>query len=153
MLNIRKAVKSDAEAVCTLAKALHEFHATARPELFNLNNPEVTEKLIKKTITSKNNIVFVAEKDDEIIGFCSASLNEKYYNNAERSAFIDDFYVVPKERNKGIATSLFNELKAYVTAWGAFSLDLCVWAFNSEARAFYDKMGMKTQRAILEMKL
>lgn len=150
---IRKAAAADIQAVLELTKQLHKVHMEARPELFNTDNSCITEKRIKETIKGKNNIVFVAEQDGEIVGFCCASLNKKYYNNNERSAFVDDLYVIPEQRHKGIATALFSELKSYVTEWGAVSLDLCVWDFNAAAKSFYEKVGMKTQRTILEMKL
>lgn len=150
---IRKATKYDANAVYVLMKELHKVHVEGRPDCFSVEHFCVNEKSVKKQIKNKHNIFFVAEECGRIIGFCRASLSKKYYNNSEKSAFVDDLYVIPEERNKGTASALFDALKSYVTQWGAVSLDLCVWNFNFQAKAFYDKMGMKEQRIIMEMKL
>lgn len=149
---IRIAEKADAAAVHALTKELHKLHVNACPELFKPENC-ATEKQLGKVIKDKNHVVFIAEQDGKALGFCAASLYEKYYNSPQRSAFVDDLFVIPEARGKGIATALFEELKKYLGRWGAVSIDLCVWDFNTEAKAFYEKLGMKTQRTILEMKL
>lgn len=150
---IRKATVNDADAVFELRTQLHIVHAEGRADIFNADNITFTKKEIKKWLKAKSKMFFVAENNGKVIGYCSATLSEKYYNLSVKSAFIDDLYVVPQERNKGIATALFNELKSYAEEWGAVKLDLCVWDFNQQAKAFYERLGMNAQRTILEMKI
>ena len=56
-------------------------------------------------------------------------------------------------QRKGIATKLFEESTRLAKEAGAKRLDLMVWGFNDKARAFYEKIGMKEQRRIMEQEL
>lgn len=50
-------------------------------------------------------------------------------------------------------TKLFEEATKRAKDAGAKRLDLMLWGFNESARAFYESLGMKEQRRILEQEL
>ena len=68
-------------------------------------------------------------------------------------AMMNALCVDEAHQRKGIATKLFEEAIKLAREAGAKRLDLMLWGFNNTARAFYEKIGMKEQRRILECEL
>lgn len=61
----------------------------------------------------------------------------------ERLGFLEVVYVRPKARGKGLAAELVRETASRLREAGAEMLELEVLASNTEARAIYDRWGLK----------
>lgn len=61
----------------------------------------------------------------------------------ERLGFLEVVYVRPKARGKGVAAELVRETASRLREAGAEMLELEVLASNTEARAIYDRWGLK----------
>lgn len=61
----------------------------------------------------------------------------------ERLGFLEVVYVRPKARGKGLAAELVRETASRLRDAGAEMLELEVLASNTEARAIYDRWGLK----------
>lgn len=70
-----------------------------------------------------------------------------------KTVFLENIYVLPAYRRRGVATRLFVEIEHWAKEQGAVRLDLYVWDFNKNALAMYQALGMKAQRHVLEKKL
>ncbi len=57
------------------------------------------------------------------------------------SIFLENLYVIPEMRGRGIAKNIFSYLAEITLERGAESLDWCVLDSNVSARAFYEKIG------------
>ncbi len=69
------------------------------------------------------------------------------------TAYIDDIYVDPEHRGKGIGKMLFKYIEEMLISKDAERIDLTVWSFNEDAMLFYESLGMKPHRIIMEKKV
>jgi len=150
---IRKLTLLDYEAADRLMQHLHDMHFEARPDLYiAVEHPYPLEEYEEK-VTSEQFISLAAEEDGEIIGVCFVELREKSLMVELPIAVMNALCVDEAHQRKGVATKLFEEATKLAREAGAKRLDLMVWGFNDTARAFYEKIGMKEQRRILEREL
>jgi len=150
---IRKLTLLDYEAADRLMQHLHDMHFEARPDLYiAVEHPYPLEEYEEK-VTSEQFISLAAEEDGEIIGVCFVELREKSLMVELPIAVMNALCVDEAHQRKGVATKLFEEATKLAREAGAKRLDLMVWGFNDTARAFYEKIGMKEQRRILEQEL
>ena len=62
-----------------------------------------------------------------------------------KSLFIDDLCVDQEARGQHIGESLFEYVKSEAKQLGCYEVTLNVWAGNTPAEKFYEKMGMRTK--------
>lgn len=67
-----------------------------------------------------------------------------------KTVCLDNIYVSPVYRRRGIAAKLFTEVESWAKEQGAIRLELHTWDFNWGAIAMYKKMGMTPQRYVYE---
>ena len=70
-----------------------------------------------------------------------------------RNVCLDNIYVLPAYRRRGIAARLFAMVEDWARERGAVRLDLYTWDFNEGAIAMYRAMGMTPQQYVFEKKL
>ena len=112
-----------------------------------------TEKFIKRALKDKSKKIIVAEENTAIIGLCAFGFNDNAYQTRKKQILIDDIYVVPDYRRKGVAKALFNYVKSLAEKEKYEKIDLTVWNFNKEAQSFYESLGFTEQRRIMEFKI
>jgi ribosomal protein S18 acetylase RimI-like enzyme len=78
---------------------------------------------------------FLAEAGDEVIGFAIASRSRADIGH------VDDLYVRPAHRRRGVATTMLHHLARVLGERGVTSVALDVDADNSAARALYERAG------------
>ncbi len=146
-LKIRRGTAADAETLAPLAVKIFNDTFAANP----LNKPEDMRAYIAEfmsvsafelELNDKNSVFFIAEADDEMIGY--AKLQEHSTENcvSDKSPIeLCRLYVAQEFHGKGIAHKLMNECfdeakrKNFQTMW------LGVWEFNFRAQKFYEKLG------------
>jgi GNAT superfamily N-acetyltransferase len=82
--------------------------------------------------------VYVAERDDEIVGFATAHRwgpPPIYEESSE--VYLDELYVRPDDRRGGIGTQLVDAVSDWTDRIGARRIRLNVLSANEEARAFW----------------
>ena len=67
-----------------------------------------------------------------------------------KALFIDDLCVDKQARGQHIGESLFEYVKQQAKKLGCYEVTLNVWAGNTSAERFYEKMGMKTKERQME---
>ena len=147
---IREANINDIEALHRIFEALHKIHFDGRPDIFSDDNP-YTVKFIKRALKDKSKKIIIAEKNTGIIGLCAFCFNDNAYQTRKKQIFIDDIYVMPEYRRKGVAKALFNYVKSLAEKEKYEKIDLTVWSFNEEALIFYKSLGFMEQRKIMEI--
>ncbi|MGM9618373.1 MAG: GNAT family N-acetyltransferase [Oscillospiraceae bacterium] len=86
--------------------------------------------------------MFVAENDNEILGFCRIyDYSEPVYDDKEIDCEIREIYVKPNLKRMGIGSELFHFTKDYFSQNGKRKLYLGCLKNNYSARKFYEKMG------------
>ena len=152
-MEIRDMESKDYPEIDRLMKELHELHVKGRPDLYTeLEHPYSREE-IEKIVSDPEIIAILAEEKSVVIGLCIGTLRKKSGMVETKTMYIEDLIVDRNFRGKGIASQLYEEMEERGRNTGAKRLDLMVWEFNSDAKRFYEKQGMRPQRYIYEKEL
>ena len=155
-MEIRKLTESDYDMVAELYKQLDELHVQARPDHFVHREKD---KIYPKDAFIHNlaypgSLELGAFENEQLVGIVSATLwEESGMVKGVKTVCLDNIYVLPACRRKGVARKLFAEVELWAKAQGAIRLDLWTWDFNKNAIAMYQAMGMAPQRYVFEKKL
>jgi len=155
-VTIRKLVESDYDQVIELYAQLDEFHVRARPDCFvrrEKDNVYPKDAFIHN-LSYPGGLDLGAFDNDLLVGMVSATLWEESNMRKDlKTVCLDNIYVLPTCRRRGIATKLFAEVETWAKEQGAIRLDLHTWDFNKGAIAMYEAMGMTPQRYVFEKNL
>ncbi|HJD35400.1 MAG TPA: GNAT family N-acetyltransferase [Candidatus Blautia ornithocaccae] len=152
-MEIRDMESKDYPEIDRLMKELHELHVKGRPDLYTeLEHPYSREEF-EKIVSEPEIIAILAEEKSVVIGLCIGTLRKKSGMVEMKTMYIEDLIVDRNFRGKGIASQLYEEMEERGRNTGAKRLDLMVWEFNSDAKRFYEKQGMRPQRYIYEKEL
>lgn len=155
-MEIRKLKESDYDEMIVLYKQLDTFHADARPDCF-IHRDE--EKIYPRdafihNLSYPGGLELGAFEDGKLVGVVRTTLWEKSgMVKGVKTVCLDDIYVLPDYRRRGVATKLFSEVERWAKDQGAIRLELHTWDFNKNAIAMYEAMGMTPQRHVFEKKL
>lgn len=149
-MHIRDMKIEDYNDVDRLMAQVHKLHVEGRPDLYVNMEHIYSMDQFKEMIENEDMISVVAEENRSVVGICFVSMRAKTCMVKRRTAYMDDLCVDEAYRGKGIGRFLYEHVKMRAKEMGAERLDLMVWDFNENARRFYEKMGMKPQRYIME---
>ena len=127
-MNIRRANENDIPRLIELLEQVLQIHADIRPDIFI---PGTTNCL----------------------GYAFCQLREQPFSNNMvpfTSLFIDDLCVDASTRGQHIGEKLFVHVKEEAKRLGCYEVTLNVWAGNTSAEKFYEKMGLKTKEQQME---
>ena len=151
---IRKAEERDIPRIIELLGQVLQIHADIRPDIFISGTTKYTVDELKELLKNKENPIYAAvNKADVCVGYAFCQLREQPFSNNMvpfKSLFIDDLCVDQQERGQHIGESLFNYVKNEAKRLGCYEVTLNVWAGNTSAEKFYEKMGMKTKERQME---
>lgn len=159
MISVRLAKLGDDDAIARLTASIQQLHSRALPDLFRPPHEELfpLEKL-SALLKDSNNIVAVAEVEDEIIGHVYGEAirrAQSEFRHAETTIYIHQIGVREDSRSLGIGTALLGFIDERATAIGASAIGLDHWIFNTSAREFFEKRGfvpsqVKMRKALSE---
>lgn len=125
---IRKAAKDDATKLYVLN------------ELFNGQGSTTLERLTESIVNNQQEIVFIAEDDNEAIGFiCGQIFKSMCYDTYYGE--ISELFIKEEYRRQGIAGKLINRIEEEFIRNNIYSFQLFTGAENRIAHAFYESMG------------
>ena len=113
-------------------------------------------------IKSMNGKIFVAEKNNIVVGFIQGVIIEhkkgedKIYDlshNPSKEGWIGLLYVKPDYRGNGIGQELLGKMKDYFIVQGCTSIKLLVLSDNANAIGFYKKIGFMAHNLEMVMKV
>ena len=93
---------------------------------------------------------FVAEWDGRVVGFAHLQQQVDTFR-AGPGWFLDDLYVEPDHRGKGVARALITALSDYALAHGGGDLRWITAADNTPAQRLYDTIATKTSWVMYEL--
>lgn len=110
-------------------------------------NPKINKNYIvkdyyKNYINRDDAKIFVATKDNEIMGYIFILVND-FKGTEENNAKIDALFVKKEYRNKGVATKLVNTAKDWIKSKGINAIIIGVTYNNEIAKKLYYKMGFE----------
>lgn len=151
---IRKANTKDIPRIKELLQQVLEIHANIRPDIFIPGTTKYTDKELEDILIDENRPIYVAtSEEDTCIGYAFCILkNQPFSNNMVpfKSLFIDDLCVDQNVRGQHIGEKLIEYVKEEAKKMGCYEVTLNVWAGNTLAEKFYEKMGFQTKERQLE---
>ena len=153
-MNIRRAGEKDIPRLIELLQQVLDIHAKIRPDIFISGTTKYTNDELLQMILDDRNPIYVAVNESDLCqGYAFCQLREQPFSNNMvpfTSLFIDDLCVDQSLRGQHIGESLFEFVKAEAKRLGCYEVTLNVWAGNTSAERFYEKMGMKTKERQME---
>ena len=155
-MEIRKLTESDYDMVVELYKELDEMHLQARPDYFVRRDEDkiYPKDAFLQNLAHPDVLQLGVFEEEQLVGVVRATLwDESGMVKDVKTVCLDNIYVLPTHRRKGIAAKLFAKVELWAKEQGAIRLDLHTWDFNKGAIAMYEAMGMTPQRYVFEKKL
>ena len=153
-MTIRKAQEKDISRIIELLGQVLQIHAEIRPDIFIPDTTKYTEQELAALLKDEKKPIYVAVNEEDVcMGYAFCQMNEQPFSNNMvqfQSLFIDDLCVDRFARGQHIGESLFDYVKQEAKRMGCYEVTLNVWAGNTSAEKFYEKMGMKTKERQLE---
>ncbi|MFR2123933.1 MAG: GNAT family N-acetyltransferase [Faecalibacterium sp.] len=153
-MKIRKAEEKDIPRLLALLGQVLQIHAEIRPDIFISGTTKYTVGQLAELLKQEDKPIYVAvDKDDVCMGYAFCQLKEQPFSTNMvpfKSLFIDDLCVDRQARGQHIGESLFEYVKQQAKELGCYEVTLNVWAGNTPAEHFYEKMGMKTKERQME---
>ena len=143
MITIREIRESDAEEFLNLCNRIDAetpfmmFKPGERPTTIEDQKDE-----IRDILSRDNQTIFVAEKDNQLIGYLAA-YGGRYKRNRQTvyivTGILQDF------TSQGLGTKLFEQLEEWAKKRKIHRLDLTVMVHNEAALALYRKTGFEIE--------
>ena len=154
-MKIRKAEEKDIPRVTGAAGsgAAESMQRYARMCL-SPSTTKYTDSELKELLEQEDKPIYVAAGEDDVcMGYAFCQLKEQPFSTNMvpfKALFIDDLCVDKQARGQHIGESLFEYVKQQAKKLGCYEVTLNVWAGNTSAESFYEKMGMKTKERQME---
>ena len=153
-MNIRRAKESDIEGLNALLYQVHRIHAEGRPDIFRLGNKKYNDEELCAILACDTTPIFVAVDDEEkVLGYAFCIYEETKNNPSlmdRKTVYIDDLCVDATERGQHIGTALYDYVKEQAKSEGCVAVTLNVWCLNEGAMRFYETLGMKPLKVVME---
>jgi len=153
-MQIRRAEEKDIEKLIVLLQEVLEIHAALRPDIFISGTTKYTAEELQQMILDDEKPIYVAVDDeDAVMGYAFCQIKDYPASNNThpfRSLYIDDLCVDETCRGQHIGEALFEYVKAEAKRLDCYEVGLNVWAGNTKAEKFYEKMGMKPRSTQME---
>lgn len=152
-LIIRHAAEKDIPYLDKLLYQVHKIHSDVRPDIFKCGAKKYTDEELKNILVDDKTPVFVAEYENKICGYAFC-IHKQFINDNNmtdiKTLYIDDLCVDESVRGMHIGRTLYEYVLDYAKKHGYYNVTLNVWADNTNAVKFYEKIGMKIQKIGME---
>ena len=152
-VTIRPATPADLPALGRLGAALVRLHYGFDPDRFMAAGPGTEEGyawFLGRELKGKDSVVFVADRDGQIVGYVYGVLEPRDWTELRDAAgFISDVVVDEPARRSGIAARLVETAAAWLEEHGAPRIMLWTAEKNEPAQRLFEQLGFR--RTMVEM--
>ena len=132
-ITIRQAALTDIEVLTVLFDEYRQFYGRAR-------DAKAARAFLISRFEHGESVLFLAFRDNEPIGF--TQLYPGFSSLSLSRAFVlNDLFVHPGGRKKGIGSGLIHAATEYAKTVGAISLSLSTATTNTSAQSLYESLG------------
>ena len=142
---IRAGRKDDAAEAARLWMRSAEEH-TAHDRVYETapGAEKTMRRFLVDVANSGYSFLFVAAAGDRTVGFISGELRQGSPTFHPRTwASVDDVFVEPEYRNRGMGRALLQSVSDWAQERGADGISLQVAAANARGRKFYEDLGFR----------
>ena len=144
---IRQAIAANLPKVAELFDSYRQFYRQAA-------GPCIAEAFIRERLTKNDSVIFLATDVQAGTALGFVQLYPSFSSVAARQIWIlNDLFVAPDARRKGIGRGLLYAARNYALSTGAIRLVLSTASSNYEARALYESCGYKEDDIFMVYKL
>ena len=138
---LRTAIIDDLNSLVELWWESAHYHQELEPRFqYTSDAAKATRAFITKQLESDDSCYWVAQIDNEIVGYVEAMVVDRPPIHVQRRVgHLGSIYVKPEARRKGIGTSLWNLARDWLAEKGVPTISLWVASQNPEALAFWKK--------------
>ena len=142
---IRAGRREDAEEAARLWMHSAEEHTSHDPVYATAPGAEKTmRRFLADLASSGHSFLFVVVTGGRTVGFISGELREGSPTFLPKTwASVDDVFVDPDHRNRGIGHALIASVEGWARQKGANGVSLQVAAANARGRKFYEDLGFR----------
>lgn len=138
---IRRAVPADGPAFVALVRALASFERLPLPD------DAAAARLVADAFGDPPRYeLWVAEIEGAVVGYAATFMTYSTFL-ARPSLFLEDLFVHPDARRRGVASALLTRLRAEAVARGCGRFEWMVLDWNRDAQALYARLGAEAQAA------
>jgi len=132
---VRKATAADGPAVLALIRALAHFESLDPP------TAEAEGRILRDAFADPPRFeLWVAEESAELVAYAVCFTTYSTFRG-QPTLFLEDLFVHPKARCKGVATAMMKHLRGEAEAHGCGRFEWMVLNWNQNAIALYEKLG------------
>jgi ribosomal protein S18 acetylase RimI-like enzyme len=142
---IRPGRKEDAAETARLWMRSAEEH-TAHDRVYQTapGAEKTMRRFLADVANSGYSFLFVVAAGDRTVGFISGELRQGSPTFLPKTwASVDDVFVEPEYRNRGMGRALLQSVQSWAKDRGADGISLQVAAANSRGRKFYEDLGFR----------
>jgi GNAT superfamily N-acetyltransferase len=132
--SLRIAAVADAPVLADLLDRFNREYAEATPGLV------VLSARLERLLVGEN--VFALLAGDPAVGLALVTLRPNVWSSGP-VALLDELYVVPSERGRGIGTALLKAVEEECRTRGSALLEINVDGQDTDARRFYERHGYR----------
>lgn len=152
-MEIRFAKPEDTMGILRLLEQIGRLHYNLRPDMFQEHAQKYGASQVLARLANAATPTFVAVDGEKVLGysFCEIKVFSEHPVMADhKELFLEDLCVAENARGQGVGKALYNYVCQYAKTQECHNLTLHVWHDNAGAVGFYEKMGMKPQRYVME---
>lgn len=156
MTTIRKATIADAAQIEKLYTELEQDAVRYQPEHFVFSLAGARSKQFEAILSSENQVMFVAQDNDTVIGFAHVTYNKAKDISClkpQSNIYLQDLVVKTEYRSRGIGTLLLDAAKQYGRQIGADFFRTQVFPQNKDGMRFYERNGFVQKMITIECPL
>ena len=142
---IRPGRKEDAAETARLWMRSAEEH-TAHDRVYQTapGAEKTMRRFLADVANSGYSFLFVVAAGDRTVGFISGELRQGSPTFLPKTwASVDDVFVEPEHRNRGMGRALHRSVRAWAREKDADGISLQVAAANTRGRKFYEELGFR----------
>ncbi len=132
---VRPAVRADAPAYLALIQALADFEKLAGPD--EAARTRLVEDAFGPTPRYE---VLVAELAGDVVAYAIFFPTYSTFR-ARQSLYLEDIFVHPRARRRGVASAMMKHLEQLARARGCGRFEWTVLDWNTDAQKLYDGLG------------
>lgn len=106
------------------------------------NSQDIMKEFIQKNIKSKNAVVYIAEIEGKLVGYCLICIKDNIaIFNLKKIGYISDLFVKKGYRGKGISSEFMDAASKWLKNRKINHISLVVKKDNKSAYSIYKKWG------------
>jgi ribosomal protein S18 acetylase RimI-like enzyme len=146
-MQIRQATLDDLDLVAPLFDAYRQFYQQS-PDL------PLAHAFLQARLGAGESLVYLAEDEEAALGF--VQLYPLFSSTAPRPGriwLLNDLYVVPAARGRGVARRLMDRARQLAEETDAGAIELATARSNATAQALYESLGYRRDEQFLHYSL